>query len=85
MIDTSVVKTVTIHETKTHLSRLLHEVEQGEQVIIARGRTPIARLIPYQAERRRLGSHPGLIVRMDASFDDPLEDFGPFMAAEDPQ
>lgn len=79
------MKTVTIHETKTHLSRLLHEVEQGEQVVIARGRTPIARLIPYQAEERRLGSLPGLIVRMDASFDEPLEDFAPYMAAEDPK
>ena len=79
------MKTVTIHETKTHLSRLLHEVEQGEQVVIARGRTPIARLIPYQAAERRLGSLPGLIVRMAASFDEPLEDFAPYMAAEDPQ
>ena len=37
---------VTIHEAKTHLSRLLQKVARGEEVIIARGSTPVARLAP---------------------------------------
>ncbi|MCC5997123.1 MAG: type II toxin-antitoxin system prevent-host-death family antitoxin [Oceanicaulis sp.] len=39
-------RTVTVHEAKTHLSRLLRAVEAGEEIIIARGRTPVARLSP---------------------------------------
>ena len=37
---------VTIHEAKTHLSRLLHKVEEGEEVIVCRGKHPVARLVP---------------------------------------
>jgi prevent-host-death family protein len=36
--------TVKVHEAKTHLSELLAKVEAGEEVIIARGNDPIARL-----------------------------------------
>lgn len=52
------MKTVTIHEAKTHLSRLLREVEAGETIIIARGKTEIARLAPLGAEapRRKTGA-----------------------------
>lgn len=38
--------TVTIHEAKTNLSRLLNLVEDGKEIIIARGKTPVARLVP---------------------------------------
>ncbi len=76
---------VTIHEAKTHLSRLLHRVEQGEELVIARGRTPIARLVPYREAERELGGLSGLILHMDSSFDEPLEDFAPYMIAKDPR
>ncbi len=79
------MKAVTIHEAKTHLSRLLQRVQRGEELVIARGRTPIARLVPYRESERELGTLTGLIVRMDQSFDDPLDDFAPYMAAEDPR
>lgn len=36
--------TITTHEAKTHLSRYLAKVDAGEEVIIARGKRPIARL-----------------------------------------
>lgn len=59
---------VTIQAAKTHLSRLLKRVEAGEEVVIARGRTPIARLVPidepeprgriFGAARGRYGSPP---------------------------
>ncbi len=35
-----------VHEAKTHLSRLLEAVEQGEDVVIARAGKPVARLVP---------------------------------------
>ncbi len=39
------MKTVNIHQAKTHLSALLSEVERGEDVVIARNGTPVARLV----------------------------------------
>jgi prevent-host-death family protein len=46
-----------IHQAKTHLSRVLERVEAGETVIIARAGTPIAKLVPLDAQPapRRLG------------------------------
>ena len=36
---------VTIHEAKTHLSRLIAAVERGEEVVIARRDKPVVRLV----------------------------------------
>lgn len=51
------MKTVSTHEAKTHLSRLIAEVEAGEEVVICRGSVPAARLLPFkqatEARRRR--------------------------------
>ncbi len=44
--------TVKIGEAKTRLSELIARVEAGEEVIIARGREPVARLAPLDGERR---------------------------------
>jgi prevent-host-death family protein len=41
------MKRVNTHEAKTQLSRILSEVEQGEEYIVARSGKPIARLVPY--------------------------------------
>lgn len=67
--------TVNIHEAKTHLSRLLVRVKDGEEVIIARAGTPIARLVPAvdRPKRRVPGSAAGLI-KILPGFDDPLPD-----------
>jgi len=45
--------TVNIHAAKTHLSRLIERAEQGEETIIARNGRPVARLVPYEAERKQ--------------------------------
>jgi prevent-host-death family protein len=47
------VKTVKVQEAKTNLSSLLASVERGDEVVIARGSTPIARLVPLEPRRRR--------------------------------
>ena len=39
-------ETVTIHEAKTHLSRLIAAVLAGKEIVIARGKTPVAKLVP---------------------------------------
>lgn len=66
---------VTIHYAKTNLSRLLAEVEAGGEVIIARGKTPVAKLVAIPAEpvkpKRYAGMWKGRIG-FDESFFDPL-------------
>jgi prevent-host-death family protein len=45
-------RTVNIHEAKTHLSRLVEQVEGGDEVVIARAGRPVARLVPYTTRTR---------------------------------
>jgi len=47
---------VTVQEAKTHLSRLLRRVEAGEEVVIRRGREPVAMLVraPAKPGRRQI-------------------------------
>ena len=45
------MKTVTTHEAKTHLSRLLKDVQRGEDIIILSGSTPTARLTRIDVSR----------------------------------
>jgi prevent-host-death family protein len=68
------VKQVSVHEAKTHLSRLLDDVEAGETVVITRRGKPIAKL-EAAAKRpdRVFGSLKGKIAFDDAFFD-PLPD-----------
>ncbi|GAB3795325.1 type II toxin-antitoxin system prevent-host-death family antitoxin [Humibacter antri] len=66
------MKTVKVQYAKTHLSALLHAVERGEEVTIARGDQPAARLVPLDAtEERELGFVP---YDVPASFFEPLPD-----------
>jgi prevent-host-death family protein len=44
------METVTIHKAKTNLSRLIEKVSKGEEIIIARGAKPVARLVPLQKQ-----------------------------------
>ncbi len=42
------MKIVNVYEAKTHLSRLLDQVAQGEEITIARAGRPVARLVAYR-------------------------------------
>ncbi len=68
-------KTVNIHEAKTHLSKLLERVGQGEEVVIANAGRPVARLVPVvgKPERRKPGSAKGTLWTSE-DFDAPLPD-----------
>ncbi len=44
--------TVNVHEAKTQLSKLLAEVEAGDDVVIARRGKPVARLVRYERKKR---------------------------------
>lgn len=67
---------VNVHEAKTQLSRLLQQVEAGEEVIIARAGKPVARLVPLQPNRpqRQPGRLEGIILPPPDSFFDPMTD-----------
>ena len=55
---------VNVHEAKTHLSRLLVRVAGGEEIVIARAGTPVARLVPYSElpAKRAAGGLAGKIT-----------------------
>lgn len=64
---------VNIYEAKTQLSRLVDQAASGEEVIIARGGKPVARLsrLTEPARKVRFGVLKGR-VRVSADFDAPL-------------
>jgi prevent-host-death family protein len=66
---------VNIHEAKTHLSRLVEQVEAGDEVVIARAGRPVARLVGLTVRTRP--RVPGLWkgqVRLAPDFDAPDDD-----------
>jgi antitoxin (DNA-binding transcriptional repressor) of toxin-antitoxin stability system len=72
------VKTISIHEAKTHLSRLIQRALDGEEIIIAKRHEPLVRLevIRAKTQTRRFGGLKTLVLAMGPSFDEPLGDFG---------
>lgn len=63
---------VNVHQAKTQLSKLLAQVEAGEEVVIARRGEPVARLVRCKPRgNRQFGSMEGQVV-IDDSFFDPL-------------
>ncbi len=77
------MRQVNVHEAKTHLSRLLEQVEAGEEIILARGGTPIARLTRYTPDapagrtpgrlKGQIVVHPGFLeadVALEKAFGD---------------
>jgi prevent-host-death family protein len=59
---------INVHEAKTHLSKILDQVREGEEVILAKDGRPYAKLVPIeQPGKRPLGFVPGKIS--DAFFE----------------
>ena len=69
------MKTVNIHDAKTHFSRLVDAAANGEEIIIAKAGKPTARLVSIESARteRRFGALKGKI-RVADDFDAPLPD-----------
>ena len=63
---------VNIHAAKTHFSKLIARVQNGEEILIARAGKPVARLVPVHWPKRRMPgtARHSLTIRED--FDDPL-------------
>ncbi len=75
---------VNIHQAKTHLSRLLERVANGEVIIIARAGKPVARLVPWRKQRRPrvLGQFEGQIQVGD-DFDELPDDIAAAFEGEE--
>ena len=56
-----------IHDAKTNLSRIIDRVEHGEEIIISRAGTPVAKVIPLsrRVNRTGRGSLAGQLVIAD--------------------
>jgi prevent-host-death family protein len=65
----------TVHQAKTNLSRLIREAQKGKEVIITRGKEPVAKLVPIDSapKKRVPGSMKGQIWSAPDAFD-PLTD-----------
>jgi prevent-host-death family protein len=75
------MRTVNIHEAKTHLSRLVDRAAKGEPFIIARAGKPLVKVVPLDAppvvEKKRFGFLRGQISvpdDFDTMFADEIED-----------
>jgi antitoxin (DNA-binding transcriptional repressor) of toxin-antitoxin stability system len=67
------VPSYTIGEAKTQLSRLVHEAEAGEEVVVRRGPQPVARLVAITGADREVKRAPGRMrgrIRMHEDFDE---------------
>lgn len=72
---------VTIHEAKTHLSRLIQRALEGEEIIIARDKQPLVKLVvlPEAHGGRRIGGAAQAILAIAPDFDEPLTEFQEYM------
>jgi prevent-host-death family protein len=65
---------INVYAAKTHLSRLIDQVNAGEEIVITRHGRPVARLVPVSDRpKRKLGTLAGKIW-MSEDFDAPLPD-----------
>ena len=66
--------TVTIHQAKTNLSRLIAEVEAGGEIVIARNKEPVARLVPIHSKANRIPGQLKGKFSISEDFSAPLTD-----------
>lgn len=67
---------VTIHAAKTTLSKLIERALAGEEIVIARGDVPVAKLVPIAAKQlpeRKPGTLRG-VLKIPKAFFEPLSD-----------
>jgi len=76
------MKIHTIHEAKTNLSKLIQKAREGEEVIIARGKEPVAKIVPITSaqKKRVLGGFEGKVWAAPDAFaplsEEELRDWG---------
>lgn len=75
------VTQATIHQAKTHLSKLIRQALAGEEIVIANRDKPLVRLqvIKPTKARRQLGWGKGLVTYIAPDFDEPLPEFAEYI------
>jgi prevent-host-death family protein len=71
------VKQVNVQEAKTHLSRLVEEVQQGAEIIIGKAGKPMAKLVKFQPKkpaRRALGCLKGSFHIAEDAFSEKVDE-----------
>ena len=68
------MKIVTIHKAKTTLSQLIAEAEAGEEIVLARGKQPVVKLVPVARRgERKFGALKGK-MKIGPEFFEPMTD-----------
>jgi prevent-host-death family protein len=62
----------TVHESKTHFSKLLELVANGTEVIIAKGNKEVAKLVPLQISKKRNFGFAKDLIQISDDFDDSI-------------
>jgi len=65
---------VTVHAAKTHLSKLIEAALSGEEVVIARGRKPVVRLVPIAQRSFKIGLLQRELTGPGPDFLEPLDE-----------
>ncbi len=69
------MQTVSVHEAKTHFSRLLAQIAAGKEIVITNRGKPVATLTaPPKPKKRILGDMEGRGIVIPDDFDDPMPD-----------
>ncbi len=78
--------TIALEEAQTHYLALIEQASKGDEIVLLRGTTPFARILPPEIEtqktpqsRLQFGMGKGSILFMADDFDAPLEDFREYM------
>ena len=68
------MQSFSVHETKTHLSRLLKKVQAGEEIIITSNGKPVAKIIAAPKHKRVIGdlAHLAHLFHIPDDFDEPM-------------
>ena len=66
----------TVHQAKTNFSRILKEAEAGQEVIVTRGKKPVAKIVPVKApsSRKELAGAYAKPTQLDDDVFDPMTD-----------
>lgn len=70
---------VTVHKAKTNLSKILLQVEEGEEVVVCRGKQPVAKIVRYHDGHR---ARPPVGQRTSKPFKIPDQAFSPLSLDE---
>jgi prevent-host-death family protein len=64
--------TYTIHAAKTNLSKLVARAEAGEEIVLARGKEPVAKIVPLPPKPKRVFGRLKGKIRIGPEFFEPL-------------